>query len=49
VVNIHEQCLRKPFLERWKEFVKEWPNIFYLPKYNGKFESIMTLEQLGLE
>jgi len=49
VVNIHKQRLRKPFLERWKEFIKEWPDIFYLLKDDGKFESTRMLEQLGLE
>ena len=49
MVNIHKQRLRKPFLERWKEFIKEWPDIFYLLKDDGKFESTRMLEQLGLE
>ena len=48
VINIHEKRARKPHLNRYKEFIKEWPDIFYLLKDDGKFDSTGTLEELGL-
>jgi len=48
VVNMHEKRLRKPYLEYYKWFVREYPDIFYILREDGRFKSTGTLEELLL-
>ena len=48
VVNMHEKRLTRLYLQRFKAFLKEYPDIFYILKEESKFSSTRTLEELGL-
>ena len=48
VVNMYEKRLRRPFLDYYKWFIQEYPDIFYLLKDNSRFNSTGTLEELAL-
>ena len=48
VVNIHDRRMWKPHLEYYKWFVQEFPDVFYILRDNGRFESTGTLKELLL-